>query len=40
MRAVNSIETNEQLEGIDFKTYAEFCIKMEINTRIEEGKLL
>lgn len=36
MRAVNSIESQEQLDNMDFKTYAEFYMKSEINKRIGE----
>lgn len=36
MRAVNSIESKEQLNNIEFKSYATFYIKSEINSKINE----
>lgn len=36
MRAVNSIEGKDQLNNINFKSYATFYIKSEINSRINE----
>jgi hypothetical protein len=35
-RAVCSIEDRESIDGFDFKTYAMFYVKKEINQRIDE----
>jgi DNA-directed RNA polymerase sigma subunit (sigma70/sigma32) len=36
LRAVYSVEDRESIEGFDFKTYALFYIKGEINQRLNE----